>query len=355
VEPHCEDGSIYWKIDSFFVSQRDKEFYKITGGGGPPYPLPVGAYPYLADLNSDGVCDIIGVKLHSDSTWHLCGIDAKNKNILWENDYSFFGVSIGDLDNDGINEIVTSFIKRYYGINKDSIFLRCFEGNTGNLKWEYKTKDPFFNEYEPNYSYQPAIADINKDNYKEIVFVIDNNWTLYYIFLNILDKNGNLLHKDSIEGSIFNWNYYECGESYYAPVIVDIDNDDTIEVSYWAMDVLKWINGVNFQQEEWEPFVLHGLGITAQFADVDDDTTLEIVFLVDQLDTQMPGPRGAIYVYNECVNKKETKILLKKINKNFIYNVSGQKFIKENLRNLPPGIYLSPYEKKKYFKILKGR
>jgi hypothetical protein len=73
-----EDGSIYWKIDSFFVSQRDKEFYKTND---PPYsfPVPVGAYPYLADLNSDGVCDIIGVKLHSDSTWHLCGIDAKIK------------------------------------------------------------------------------------------------------------------------------------------------------------------------------------------------------------------------------------------------------------------------------------
>jgi hypothetical protein len=215
-----EDGSIYWKIDSFFVSQRDKEFYKITGGGD-PYPLPVGAYPYLGDLNSDGVCDIIGVKLHSDSTWHLCGIDAKNKNILWENDYSFFGASIGDLDNDGINEIVTSFIKRYYGINKDSIFLRCFEGNTGNLKWEYKTKG----DVRTRFSYQPAVADINKDNYKEIVFVIEGG----YCFLNIFDKNGNLLHKDSIGGWIWNWNYYECGESYYAPVIADIDNDDTEE------------------------------------------------------------------------------------------------------------------------------
>jgi hypothetical protein len=274
--------------------------------------------------------------------WNRC----KNKNILWENDYSFFGASIGDLDNDGINEIVTSFIKRYQNINKDSIFLRCFEGNTGNLKWEYKTQ----RGVRTRFSYQPAVADINKDNYKEIVFVIEGN----YCFLNIFDKNGNLLHKDSIPEWIWNWNYYECGESYYAPVIVDIDNDDTIEVSYWGY-FLKWINGVNFQQEEWEPFVLPGLGITAQFADVDDDTTLEIVFFVDQTDTLTPAPSGIIYVYNECVNKKETKILFKKINKNFIYNVSGQKFIKENLRNLPPGIYFSPYEKKKYFKILKRR
>jgi len=95
--------------------------------------------------------------------------------------------------------------------------------------------------------------------------------------------------------------------------------------------------------------------VTAQLGNIDDDTTLEIVFLVQLPETLMPMPYGGIYVYNECVNKKETKILLKKINKNFIYNVSGQKFIKENLRNLPPGIYFSPYEKKKYFKILKGR
>lgn len=369
---NSEDGSIYHVFDSVYVENTYYYYYNNVIG------FPVGAIPVLADLNNDNIEDIVCVKYTSQGNY-LTAIDIKNKIILWENhNYSAHRITIDDIDNDGINEIVTIWYINRGSDYRDTLFVRVFKGNNGELLWEYRFVGARERNEYPNGKdvFFPAIGNINNDPFKEIVIYSDIDSIQMYSTGNgtifIFDKDGNILFKDTTIYSIyynFCWAGYYTLHSYIAPSICDIDNDDTVDVVYTEdFRRIVAINGINYVRKMWEIYPKeecmeeksfsssYPLSFPClQYGDLDDDPFLEIVTILIYETTPI-NYYSDLFIFDIYLNENEKsyKSYLKLKDK-YVYSISGQRFLKEKLKFLPKGIYFSPYENKKYFIIRRER
>jgi hypothetical protein len=261
------------------------------------------APPVIADINNDGKNDLIFAGMYHVTVYRHDGsfIDGWPKEIqTWYNDEirasMIFPPAVGDLDNDGFNEIVTVDIAGYLHVfNHDGSYLDGFP----------KKFDSFFPQ-------TPTLADIDNDGHLDIVFGDwgnNNYWTGY---LHVVNLNG-----DYLEGwpkrlsTIFN-PYAINGVS----AIADLDKDGyneiavTTHVNYFSvLDNYELDGGTNVWLFNHDGTLLKGWpkkfdsgwpiwesGIV--LADINDDSNMEVIFGLNIDPWGDTEENSKIYVWN---------------------------------------------------------
>lgn len=118
--------------------------------------------PTLSDIDYDGNLDIIVATWAFDKALnHIYALKGTDQELIWNksiNNYVYHGTTIGDLDNDGKNEL-------YFGSYNDTLY--CINAIDGSTKWTYY-EGQYFTPYAA-----PVIADVDDDGKCEI---IENMW-----------------------------------------------------------------------------------------------------------------------------------------------------------------------------------
>jgi outer membrane protein assembly factor BamB len=210
--------------------------------------------PTIVDLNNDGQLDFVV------GTWNFNGEDSiyafrgNDHSRFWSypvHDYMYHGTAVADLDNDGFPELVI-------GSYNDTLY--CINGENGTTKWKYKATGGyiggpacigdidndgvcdvvFASSYKvyaltntgafkwsytiPNYEQSfrgAALADINNDNYLDVIFGTDGGKV---IALN--GNNGSLIWTKDLASHYGNANFAFDD----APLVADFNGDDSLDV-----------------------------------------------------------------------------------------------------------------------------
>jgi subtilisin family serine protease len=155
----------------------------------------------LADLNNDNYLEIVSSTFNPTgiSIWKYDGTNLLSKSILSGYVYGF---SIGDVNNDGLPEIIIPFTNK----------IHCIDINGNSLSgWPIGT-------IERNYPGYPLIADINNDSKKEIIFGFYQNKDLI-----AYNDVGVLLSGD-------NWPLRTYGTHLTPMALDDLDGDGDVEI-----------------------------------------------------------------------------------------------------------------------------
>jgi len=170
---------------------------------------------------------------------------------------------IGDYDNDGKNELITSGGPMYEGSKVPEI---------GIYKWNglRVVKEAEWDNPEQGYTfvYMPAVGDIDEDGLNEIV--LGSAWKVF-----VLDWNE---ETNSFDEKVIK----TTGEYFYPFACVlkdsDMDGKNEIHVGYWSpmITILEW-NGADYEikyEKEWpgEGAIIEGVDV----GDVDDDGIAEV-------------------------------------------------------------------------------
>ncbi len=159
--------------------------------------------PAVADLDDDGVMEIITAERVSGTSAliHVYKLDGTEFNSNWPYDIgsvSCFTPSIGDIDNDGVKEIIVAgYNTGLFAINPEGVVL------------------PGFPVYDPSvaYSYQsPILVDLDGDDGLEIVGANHGDASAFYVM-----KNDGT-YADGWPYAIGNW-------TYAPPTVADVDGD----------------------------------------------------------------------------------------------------------------------------------
>lgn len=253
---NAEDGSVAWE-------------FKVDGNSW------VQTAPTIVDLDNNGQLDFVV------ATWNFNNLDSvfafrgDNHARLWAypiNSHLYHGTAVSDLDNDGKPELVI-------GAYNDTLY--CFNGENGTIKWKYKGG---------GYVGAPAsLGDIDNDGICDVVMVGGSKVTA-------LTNNG-----------ILKWEYTipNLGQAFRGVAIADINNDFYKDVVFGSSKgVLYALNGnnggpiwnIDLRAHHGNP--LFELNHAPVIADFDNDDTLD-VFIVGGYGTysvNMSGNFGRAYM-----------------------------------------------------------
>ncbi len=173
--------------------------YRADGTPMPGWPKDTNGYlcdPVLANLDDTDDLEIIVGAVTENHNGNLYAWKSDGSNVPgWPRPYNTFDVSVGDLNGDGVVEIISAC--RGYGK------LRLFE-NSGNLLWEKSV----------SVSSTASIVDINDDGVNDIVF-------------NSFSK----LNAYGFDGNVIAGFPMDLGATAYAqPAICDFDGNGDIEI-----------------------------------------------------------------------------------------------------------------------------
>ncbi|MBU0519244.1 T9SS type A sorting domain-containing protein, partial [bacterium] len=119
-----------------------------------------------------GMLDLDGDVLHSPSPRPPRTISEADFEIVWESDHYEYGMdecTVGDLDNDGINELITYW--RYFN-PWDTCWVLIYK-NTGNDQYELYMEEAFTNpEYNADITFM-CITDIDQNGQNELLLTYD--------------------------------------------------------------------------------------------------------------------------------------------------------------------------------------
>jgi len=288
------------------IVYADFSFYKVHAYHWQGYPVDgwpasLGSYlvgsrsaPVLADMDNDGVLDVIMAKLSGE----IVVVDG-HANMLqgWPQGMERRVEStpaVYDLDNDGYNEVVVTFDRGISVLEHD-----------GNLKWTqdggykdsspiiadidgygeqeiinlgYKNKvyvrksngDVFSPGWPKNFSDQPvalAVGNIDEDEELEIIFVLQDQNLLY-----ALNSDASV-----VEGWPISLN---TATSYYnAITLSDINNDDQAEIILGLNDGLLYaFNSDASVVEGWPKITgVDLISFGSAIGDIDNDGDVEVV------------------------------------------------------------------------------
>jgi outer membrane protein assembly factor BamB len=235
-----------------------------------------------ADLNSDGVPDVIAAEHNSDYYGELSkviAIDGETGDTLWTyqlND-GVRSMTIGDLNNDGVMDVIAG--ASYNSTNTPDGKIHAINGVDGSSLWTYYTGAT--NE-------DVAVGKINGDAYPDVAVACFDD----YVYA-IDGATGALLWKRLIGSLWIN-----------AVAIADVNGDDIGDVAFAHeyltgfdnyFGILDGTNGVPI----WDSTVAYAV-LDVLLADVDNDGDLEAVFGgVDSTDT------GHLYVRSAIDGKLE--------------------------------------------------
>jgi len=199
------------------------------------------APPSIADLNLDGISDIVAGTFDG----RLIAIDGRNYSTLWSLDVKEYAVgqptdaeswaspSIGYFTDDTIPDVVAHFVIGKFPDYHSSITL-LVDGESGELLF---SEDTHHNSFTT-----PLAADLNGDGRDEVVMIrgagelfSDNEGYIFYNQATILD---------TCQMSQYEL-YNRSGMSIGTPMIVDLDQDGYLEMittttTGYSSDVDQW-------------------------------------------------------------------------------------------------------------------
>jgi outer membrane protein assembly factor BamB len=208
--------------------------------------------PNILDVDLDGQLDVVVAQFAGDC--RVYALKGDSGSVLWYSeeptDYMYHGGSFADVDEDGKPEIAI-------GCYDNHVYL--LNGEDGSLKWDYSSF---------NYIGAPtSIADLNKDDHLEIIFVSGNR-------LGVLSHTKNLIWSHSTGGSIFR-----------GAAISDIDGNGILDVAFGCDDgILRVLRGDSGQVVWTYDLEAHygrayGMDHAPVIADFDNDGKLDIFII----------------------------------------------------------------------------
>jgi len=204
------------------------------------------------DIDNDGMPEIVFGTYFNDE--HIYAVNAEDGSLLWAfntggcNDAS---PAIADVDGDDSLEVVVPASSPYH--------VYCFKGTNGVIEWDVSTG------YPNCIDSPPAVADVDNDGKPEIIL---GTW-----YGHVFAFNGE-------DGSIA-WHVNVGTNSYIqsGPNILDLDNDGDFDVfiAQWSGDYRVFaLNGENgstiWFSDVPQDHMYHG----GSFADIDEDGRPEI-------------------------------------------------------------------------------
>jgi hypothetical protein len=240
----------------------------------------------LGDVNNDGVLEVLwGAGATDTGTDHLFIADTATRLIEWRNihlDGPLSAVDVGDVDDDGQDEIVMVSFKSGSGYNDGIIHI--FDATTHALEWR-STDLPDISAWTGVKSVK--IGDVDDDGDTEFVIATAD---LYDGLIQIYNGQTHTPERQSAQ-------YY--GASFTALAIDDVDNDSQTEIVVGQDREHTGATGVYLivfdgatATEEWKSIGLGtywGYVYDIELSDVDDDGHIEII-------ASLAGER--IYVYD---------------------------------------------------------
>ncbi len=163
--------------------------------------------PVIADVNGDGVCEVI-VQTRTSNNLHVLKLDGTPLNANWPKNLGgtpAITPSVADIDNDGGIEIVTG---------NSSGVLFCFDAN-GQAKPGFPVAADDY-----SFSYQsPLLVDLDGNKQLSIVGSTHGNAPKFYV----RNHTGNYRNGWPVAVPDNNW-------TYSPPTVVDIGNDGNFEI-----------------------------------------------------------------------------------------------------------------------------
>lgn len=174
--------------------------------------------PRAADLNSDGVLDIVmgaGLNEYQHSDQGIIALDGKSGELLWQQespDQVYGSSTLYDVTGDGTSDVF---------IGGRSPHFKALDGKTGKIIWDYKythENDSILKHARFNFNNSVLVPDQNGDGLQELLTVNGGNSQAepyketdrYPGVLMLFDsKNGNILAADTMPDG---------GESYMSPL-----------------------------------------------------------------------------------------------------------------------------------------
>jgi outer membrane protein assembly factor BamB len=132
--------------------------------------------PRTADLNNDGVLDIVmgaGQNEFQKTDMGILAFDGKTGTLLWKQesiDQVFGSATFCDINSDKIKDIL---------IGGRSPQLKALDGKTGSIIWEYKHEqysgDPFLRYARYNFNNSILVPDQNNDGIEDLLTINGGN------------------------------------------------------------------------------------------------------------------------------------------------------------------------------------
>lgn len=249
--------------------------------------------PKVADLNQDGVKDII-IGASRENIYSIDGIIAlngKNGNILWSKPArnQIYGSPIfQDINGDGISDVFIG--------GRDAQLL-ALDGTNGTILWEFfpdilgNARDSgWYNFYLPQW-----IPDQNGDGFQDLIITNGGDATALttdtirpagYLMV-ISGKNGQILQIDTMPDG---------KETYHSPLVVDFMNNgqltvlfgsggETIGGSYFSVDLNDFMNNGLQNATTLLSDTSKGYVAVPSLVDLNNDNVVDIV--VPQLNSSL--------------------------------------------------------------------
>ncbi len=185
--------------------------------------------PRVADLNSDGVLDIVigGGTDSYQSNYGIMAFDGLNGNNLWtvsSSDEIFGSAIFNDISGDGIPDVfIGGRHAQFYAIN----------GANGNILWEAFPQTPGINPSDSgmyNYYSGQIIPDQNNDQIEDILIA---NGGDHYAAPWDPRPPGHLMVLDGLSGSVLAKAVMpDSNETYCSPIVTDLKNNGVLHVIY---------------------------------------------------------------------------------------------------------------------------
>jgi len=208
-----------------------------------------GAPVSIGDVDNDGILEV--VILGEYPSWDLYVINGNDGSVQWfDTTYGGFGMPlIEDINGDGTQEII-------FADNYDST-LHALNGEDGSVLWGYKMSCD-------NTWGNAVCGDIDEDGLLEVVFQIP------YFDHKVYALEG--------EDGSFKWSYTTGGQVYSSPVLGDVDNDGKREVVFGSLDSTVYALNGEDGSLLWS-YETNGMSEASfSLGDIDNDDSLEVIF-----------------------------------------------------------------------------
>ena len=165
----------YWSDDiSVFLQTED-------GRIGEPVNYDAGYGPYrvtIGDVSNDDLPDVVVMVQANGGLSHIHIYKQNNTglldpNISYEAGNCGSGLAVGDINNDGLNDIVTSAGRSMY------VFLQESDGGFERIEYPVYDYYPEYDDYDAEIE-NIAIGDVNNDNLNDIVTCSYDQMSIYY-------------------------------------------------------------------------------------------------------------------------------------------------------------------------------
>ena len=216
---------VFSGVYTFFVNQGDKVLDSESRNGTGGLNL---SYIKTADLNNDGVEDLIG-----QSYLYINSGDYLNyENVVSDGGY------VTDMDKDGFLDFVISRCDE-----KDGKYVVSYMRNLGYGPLEITEIPITASGFSPESSFDiEIVADMNNDGYQDLVTMMNNNTIL------VLLNNANTAFDKVVKLSL----PFDTNEEYRRMMCMDLDNNGMLDIILYENENSKNKTHIVYLYDNWE-------------------------------------------------------------------------------------------------------